>query len=184
MKKLLLGITAAAAILTTQASASMFSEYGYQHIGPTYVSVDSIDGYGVTYGAGLDIPVFKNKVQGVTLGGEFNVDFFGLDSDNEYDFSSFAYGGDIQLTAGYSFNDKFKVPVQLKVGVGYNYLNLNSDVYTYGVEYRVSADYSFTDKFSAEVSYRATPGATLSINGYTAPDVDTSVTGLYFNWKI
>jgi opacity protein-like surface antigen len=182
MKKILLGL-AASAVLFTAANANSFSDkYVNTHVGATYMEIESITGYGVTFGSSLDIPIFEDKVPGLIAGGSFNVDL--LATDDETDISNgFAYGADITAHIGCNLEKKLNVPVTVRMGVGYGFTQLETDIYTYGVEYVASADYRFSDKYSVTASYTAQPGATLNIGGYDAPDIDNSKMSIFFNWK-
>ena len=146
MKKKILSLVAIAA-LSTGAFAS-----GDVQIGGSSNNLNSGTTKGGIY-LGLDGTRDVNK--GLLIGVGFNINTFSISSSTTT--SGGAYTMAVDALMGYTFKDKFDIPLALKAGVGYgvthdNIANLNS----WAAQYSASAVYTIYKGVGLGVRYSTT----------------------------
>ena len=145
MKKKILSLVAVAA-LSTGAFAS-----GDIQIGGSSNNLNSVTTKSGVY-LGLDGTRDVNK--GLLIGVGFNVNTFSISTTTT---SGGAYTMAVDALMGYTFKDKFNIPLTLKAGVGYgvthdNIANLNS----WAAQYSASAVYTIYKGVGLGVRYSTT----------------------------
>jgi len=153
MKKKILGLVAAAA-LSTCAFAS-----GDIQIGGSSNNLNSVTTKNGVY-MGLD--GMKDVKQGLLIGVGFNINTFNIERTQTSGIytlttSGAAYTMAVDALAGYTFKDKFNIPLTLKAGIGYgvthdNIINQNS----WAAQYSASAVYTIYKGVGLGVRYSTT----------------------------
>ncbi len=145
--KTVAAFTAGLILSVSNLFAGSLSNYGTGVSFPKFNNTDANPGIYVVF----DTMTMSEAFQGFGYGIGFDANFFYTKSNGaarEYP----AYTMGVQAKAGYSFEERFDVPLKLKAGVGYGATHA-LDENGWGVQYEASAEYTIYDRYGLGVKY-------------------------------
>lgn len=154
--KILLSVVALSTLLTTMASAD-------QSIGVTYENFDNLTGYGFNFNAGKNWRP-SDEYQNLLIRTDVDTDFIKLSDETTYSdgditdstssSSSYTFGYDMHLMAGYNLIDATGLPVNVTAGLGIDFTIISNDAFFIGMSYKGLINYKITDSSGIRLSYR------------------------------
>ena len=116
---------------------------------------------------------------GLRIGWNLGFEYYTLGAIESLD-DSIGLNVDAMILGGYSFDDKFKVPIELMAGVGYGVGQIGKD-YNSGLAYKGVASYDITKNFGIGVQYKHVDLSVVTLAGEFDSGLDIASVFLRFS---
>jgi len=106
------------------------------------------------WGVQVELNIIKKfkSIEGFRLGWAVDFDYYTL-GEVEALTDDAGYNADIMLLTGYSFKDRYKVPLELVLGLGYGFGQIGED-YAHGYAYKTYANYDLTQTLGVGIQFK------------------------------
>ena len=121
-----------------------------------------------------------SNILGLRIGADIGLDMFLLENDKDLN-SDIGYTMDLSLIGGYNLKDKFDIPIEFILGIGYQFGYIGSNTVT-GINYQSKINWLLTKKYGIGVEYKNADLKMYTLLGYL--DMNTNLYSIFIDIKL